>query len=159
MTKGGNEGSLKHGPASRAINPYDDARRLADLYRRFEHALKRGDHMKQGRKDAQADWKSFATSLGEKFFEDVVASGVADTLINDPPRKLMADLTWQPEQPPKLTNVVELFVKGVCQVRHSYIHGEKFMSGGDQRQRDATLVHEALGVLRLAQSNCRIRLA
>ena len=137
------------------MNPYHDARSLAELYGQLEHVLKRADHLKKGRKDAQADWTSFAQSLGERFFEEVASSGIADTLINDPPRKLMADLSWKPEQPPKLTNVTELIVKGVCQVRHSYIHGEKFVER-EQRERDATLVHEALAVLRLARSKAGI---
>jgi hypothetical protein len=135
------------------MNPYHDARELEDLYGRFEHALKRSDHLKKGRPDAQADWDSFAKKLGGQFFEEVVSSGIADTLLNDPPRKLMAEgLSWQPKQPPRLTSVVELFVLGVCRVRHSYVHYEKFVSDRDQWDRDATLVHEALEVLRLAET-------
>lgn len=133
------------------MNPYSDAKDLAYLFGRFEHALKRNGHMKEGRKDAQADWASFAEALGEGFFQEVAASGFADTLINDPPRKLMADLSWKPEQVPPLRSVTELFVQGVCRVRNSYIHHEKFVSDGAQRERDATLVHEALLVLRSAE--------
>jgi hypothetical protein len=133
------------------VNPYVDARNFARLFGRFEHALKRGDHLKKGRKDAQADWGSFAKTLGEDFFGQVASSGIADTLINDPPRKLMADLSWKPEQVPTLTNVTELFVQGVCRVRNSYIHHEKFVSDGEQWERDAKLVHEALCVLRAVQ--------
>jgi hypothetical protein len=135
------------------MNPHDDARKLEDLYGRFEHALKRSGHLKKGRPDAQADWESFARILGEQFFEEVASSGIADTLLNDPPRKLMAEsLSWQPKQPLQLTNVAALFVQGVCRVRHSYVHYEKFVSDGEQWERDAKLVHEALEVLRLAES-------
>ena len=109
--------------------------------------------MKKGRQDAQADWDSFAQKLGQEFFEEVVLSGIADTLINDPPRKLMSEgLTWKPDEPPRLENVAGLFVQGVCRVRNSFVHGEKFRSQGKQRERDATLVHEALAVLRLAEA-------
>jgi hypothetical protein len=133
------------------MNPYVDARNFARLFGRFEHALKRADHLKKARKDAQADWESFAQALGQPFFEEVASSGIAETLNNDPPRKLMADLSWKPEQVPPLAGVVELFVHGVCRVRNSYIHHEKFMSDGEQWERDAKLVHEALSVLRSAQ--------
>jgi hypothetical protein len=77
-----------------SVKPYEDALKLAALYRRFEHALKRANHLKKGRRDAQADWTSFAEKLGNEFFEEVSDSGIASTLITDPPRKLMADLSW-----------------------------------------------------------------
>jgi hypothetical protein len=140
------------------MNPYADARNLAELFGRFEHALKRAGHLKKGRKDAQADWESFANALGDGFFKEVVSSGIADTLINDPPRKLMADLSWKPERVPQLTNVAELFVPGVCRVRNSYIHHEKFVSDGEQRVRDGRLVHEALSVLRSAENKGLVEL-
>jgi len=134
------------------MDPYVDARELAHLFGRFEYALKRSGHLKKGRKDAQADWESFANAIGEPFFAEVVSDRVADTLINEPPRKLMADLSWQPEQSSPLTDVLQLFVQGVCRVRNSYIHHEKFVSEGDQWERDAVLVHEALAVLRRAET-------
>jgi hypothetical protein len=133
-------------------NPYLDAKRLEILFGRFEHALKRNGHLKKGRKDAQADWESFAHKLGQEFFEEVAASGIATTLINDAPRTLTIKLQWKPDHPPRLTSVVELIVQGVCRVRNSYVHYEKFVSDGNQRDRDATLVHEALDVLLFAES-------
>jgi hypothetical protein len=140
------------------MNPYVDARNLQRLFGRFEHALKRSGHLKKGRADAQADWESFAEALGTDFFEEVASSGKADTLINDPPGKLMADLSWQPARTAPLTNVVQLIVLGVCRVRNSYIHHEKFVSDGDQWERDAKLVHEALSVLRSAQKKALVDL-
>ena len=58
-------------------------------------------------------------------------------------------LTWMPEKPEPLRNVEELFVQGVCRVRNSYLHGEKFVGGPDAKQweRDSKLVREALAVL------------
>jgi hypothetical protein len=86
--------------------------------------------------------------LGEEFFE-VRDSGNAVTLINDPPRILMThDLEWQPAPP--LADVVDLFVRGVCQVRNNYFYGEKFVGGGDSIARDHELVRQALWVLDLA---------
>lgn len=120
------------------------------MFGRMEHALKRSGYLKAGRKDAQADWASYAKSLGKPFFDTVVAKGIAITLIGVPPRKLMAEgLEWGPEHPAPLKDAVELFVEGVCRVRNSLIHGEKFVATG-QWERDGQLVREAFAVLMLA---------
>ncbi len=78
-------------------------------------------------------------------------SGIAATLINHPPRQLLATLDWSPTNPPPLASVTELIINGVCRVRNSYIHGEKFTGGPDnQWKRDALLVAEAHAVLKRA---------
>ena len=60
-------------------------------------------------------------------------------------------MEWSPEKPTPLTNVHELVVQGVCRVRNSYVHGEKFTGGPDhQWDRDLTLITEAHAVLRAA---------
>ena len=101
---------------------------------------------------AEANWTSFAKALGPNFFEKVADAGIANTIINDPPRKLMSDLAWK-RNPGPLKNTHELIVVGVCRIRNSYIHGEKFVGGGDnQWERDATLVREALAILKFALS-------
>ena len=38
-------------------------------------------------------------------------------------------MEWAPANPEPLTNVAQLIVNGVCRVRNSYIHGEKFVGG------------------------------
>jgi hypothetical protein len=135
-------------------NPYDDAREFADLFSRCEHALKRAGFLRANRPDAQADWNSFARRLGPEFFERIKASGSAATLIGEPPRKLLKEgLEWAPANPKPLESVIELFEQGVCRVRNNYIHGEKFVSESGQFDRDATLVREALAVLRQAEAS------
>ncbi len=132
-------------------DPYENSRQLAALFGRFEHALKRS-HFLRNRPDAQADWNKFARELGPDFFEHVKRSKLAATLLGDPPRKLMKEgLKWEPEHPEPLNDVVELFEQGVCRVRNSFLHGEKFVGRADRWERDATLVSEALMVLREAQ--------
>lgn len=134
-------------------NPYEVGREFAELFSRFEHALKRAGFLKK-RADAQADWNKFARQLGDEFFRRVKDAGFAGTLIGNPPRKLMADgLKWGPTDAKPITDVIELFALGVCRVRNSFIHGEKFVRGLDarQRERDAILVSEALKVLREAR--------
>jgi hypothetical protein len=134
------------------VNPYAAAQEFAQLFGQVEFALKRSEHLSVGKKHAEADWYSFAKDLGPDFFDRVAAAGIAKTIINDPPRKLMRDLAWDRKSGP-LTNTQELIVIGVCRVRNSYIHGEKFVGGGDdQWERDATLVREALAVLKFALS-------
>jgi hypothetical protein len=135
--------------------PYEDGQRLAALFGHFEHVLKRTGFLK-GRRHAEADWTRFAASLGEAFFGEVRQRGIAETLVLEPPRTLMADgLRWEPEWPDALEGVVELFVKGVCKARNSYVHGEKFVSSDRTFERDARLVREALLVLELAEPKLR----
>lgn len=69
----------------------------------------------------------------------------------------MADMTWSPEKTSPLTNVHELIVQGVCRVRNSFLHGEKF-TGGPEKQwdRDLTLVKEAHAVLMEAMAFARL---
>nr|WP_315384353.1 hypothetical protein [uncultured Sphingomonas sp.] len=78
---------------------------------------------------AETDWDAFARDLGPEFFAAVVDKGIAKTLIGEPPRRLMNDLVWAPEILVPLTNAHELIVQGVCRVRNSYLHGEKFRVG------------------------------
>jgi hypothetical protein len=121
------------------------------LFGRFEYALKRMGLLRKNQ-DAQADWSKFAEQLGPTFFEEVVRLAIADTLIKEPPRKLMRDgLKWLPENPNPLKNVIELFEQGVCRVRNNLFHGEKFIAQSGDWERDARLVGEALAVLRAAQ--------
>lgn len=134
------------------MNPYKVGQELASLFARFEHALKRTDFLRDNRRDAQADWNKFARELGPCFFEHIRRSKLAETLIGDPPRKLMKEgLKWEPEHPQPLKDVVELFEQGVCRVRNSFIHGEKFVGRPEHWERDVRLVYEALVVLREAQ--------
>lgn len=129
-------------------NPYRDAEEFSALFRKMEHDMKRLGFLK-GTDHAQADWNKFARKLGLPFFDAIRASGDASILLGEPPRKLMREgLEWRPLNPKPLANVVELFEQGVCRVRNSFVHGEKFVSDQDgQRERDATLVREALFVL------------
>jgi hypothetical protein len=132
-------------------NPYKEAEDFARTFRQTEHALKRSGYLRKDKDIAEADWDEFAKKLGPDFFQHVIASGIAITLVGDPPRRLLASMEWSPEKTKPLTNVAQLIVNGVCRVRNSYLHGEKFVGGPEgQFQRDATLVSEAHAVLREA---------
>lgn len=134
-------------------NAYKTGQEFIELFGRIEYALKRGGHLVPGKKRAEANWRSFARELGPNFFEEVVRRGIADTLINDPPRQLMSEgLSWERRTPAVLRNVDELFAEGVCRVRNSLFHGEKFVGGPAQWERDSKLVAESLEVLKLTLS-------
>jgi hypothetical protein len=134
--------------ANAADNPYEIARAFALDFGCAEYVLKRSKYLRQNREIAEADWESFARDLGGDFFTDIVAKGMAKTLIGDPPRRLMADMTWSPEKTAPLTNVHQLMIEGVCRVRNSLLHGEKFTGGPEgQWARDRTLITEAHAVL------------
>ena len=132
-------------------DPYQTGIEFAQLFGRFEFALKRAGLLR-AKVDAQASWEAYAEKLGPDFFKLVLDSNIAPTLIALPPRKLMADgLKWLPENPQPLQNVRDLFLVGVCRVRNSLMHGEKFTGGLDGWDRDAALLTEALAVLKLAK--------
>jgi hypothetical protein len=123
------------------------AAEFCDLYGGLENALRNTGFCK-ARERAEADWVAFAKSLGEEFFTEVLASGKAATLMAGRPRMQVADgLGWKPEQAELVTNVHELFINGVCQVRHHVVHRQKFRGSEEDRQRDVALVTESLWVL------------
>lgn len=134
-------------------NPYKAADAFAAEFRQAEYALKRSGFIRTNKKVAEADWDEFAKILGKAFYEYVKTAGIAKTLIAQPPRQLLANMEWSPANANPLANVAELMINGVCRVRNSYIHGEKF-SGGPEGQwdRDARLVEEAHAVLREAMT-------
>jgi hypothetical protein len=129
------------------------ANEFTALFRQFEHAMKRTKYIKNADL-AQADWSSLARDLGTDFFDRVQRENIAPHLIGEPPRKLMKqDLSWQPANPAPFRTAEELIVQGVCRVRNSLFHGEKFVggSGSAQWKRDQVLVAEALAVLNEAK--------
>ena len=129
-------------------DPYKAASDFARAFGEAEYVMKRSGILRHNREAAQADWDAFARELGQDFFCAVVEMGVAKTLIGIPPRRLMNDLEWVPETPAPLTNVHGLIVQGVCRVRNSYLHGEKFRGGPDgQWARNLKLIKEAHAVL------------
>lgn len=133
------------------LNPYRAADEFAKDFRQIEYALKRSGYLKKGKDHAEADWDRYASELGPKFFEHVVSNRLAKVLIAAPPRRLLANLEWTPPSPAPLTNVSQLMINGVCRVRNSYIHGEKFTGGPEgQWDRDAILITEAHAVLKAA---------
>lgn len=140
------------------VNPYKAAEAFADEFRQIEYALKRSGYLRKGREFAEADWNLFASELGRAFFEHVVETGVAKTLIGHPPRRLLARMEWSPQSPEPLANVSQLLINGICRVRNSYIHGEKFTGGPEgQWERDATLIAEAHAVLKEAVSFANLK--
>jgi hypothetical protein len=133
------------------INPYKAAEAFGNFFGETEYALKRSGYKRKERQVAEVDWQLFANKLGAAFFNHIVEQEIAKTLIGHPPWKLQANMQWSPPSPLRLTNVEELVIKGVCRVRNSYIHGEKFRGGPEgQWERDLKLIKEAHAVLKEA---------
>lgn len=101
-------------------NPYTAAEEFARDFRATEYALKRSGFLRKNREAAEADWDLFARSLGQPFFDHVIGKEIATTLIGNPPRRLLADMSWSPEKPAPLTSVAQIIINGVCRVRNSY---------------------------------------
>lgn len=133
--------------------PHETAEAFTVAFRNAEYALKRSTYVRGNRDFAEADWDRFAKDLGRAFFDDVVQRGIAPTLIGTPPRKLQRDLSWVPAQPEPLRTVAQLIVNGVCRVRNSLFHGEKFVGSDGQWERDQTLIVEAHAVLEAAMEH------
>jgi hypothetical protein len=119
-----------------------------DLYARVEHVLRRNGYLRPDRPKAEVDWRKFANDMGHPFFEHVRDSQSAGTLISEPPRAYYREGGWQPENQLPIENVVELFLRGICQVRNNIEHGEKFMVA--ESPRSDVLVNEARWVLEQA---------
>lgn len=115
----------------------------------FEYALTQEGFAKN-RDVAEADWPAFARALGAEFFEHVRNAGIAQTLIDEPPRQFMRGGMWMPEQPNALANVNDLFVLGVCRVRNNVVHGKKHFYAGEGNERAHALVYDATAVLEAA---------
>lgn len=129
-------------------NPDVIGRNFVSFFGDAEYALKRSGYLRSDRDHAMADWDAYAKALGPAFFQKMVMESIAPTLIGDPPRQLNDALKWKPDLTTPLTNVHQLFVQGVCRVRNSCFHGEKFRGGANgQWQRDTTLIEEAHAVL------------
>jgi hypothetical protein len=132
------------------MSSYLPAHALAfrDLFALGEHALRRCGYVRANRPKAEIDWQKFANELGEPFFSEVVKSGMAVTLIGEPPRALHRNGEWLPKNQSPISNVVELILRGVCQVRHNIEHGEKYVE--PEGARSDALVNEAHWVLERA---------
>lgn len=135
-------------------NPQVAATEFAAEFGSMEYALKRSPkYLRTNKTVAEADWDAFAKDLGQEFFDHVVQSGIAKTLIGKPPRRLLKDLQWDPPNPSPLSNIAQLIINGVCRVRNSYLHGEKFTGGPEgQWERDTLLIEEAHAVLNEARA-------
>ncbi|MGE0769426.1 MAG: hypothetical protein AB7L90_23550 [Hyphomicrobiaceae bacterium] len=129
----------------------DAAYAFTDLYGGVENALRKTGFCKEHVERADADWNRFAKDrLGEGFFQEAQKSGLAKTLVEGRPRKQMKEgLVWKPNEALPITNVTELIVNGVCQVRNHIEHRQKFRGDEESQKRDLALIADAHQVLEL----------
>jgi hypothetical protein len=124
------------------------------LMERANNALQNRGMIMPGRGAAMADWQLLSATLGEQFFEAMRSAPATETLINDPPRKRLnrnGVAQWGDPVGP-LTSVEHLFTRGVCQVRHNIVHGNKL----DLNERDMNLIAGAQFVLEAAISEIQL---
>jgi hypothetical protein len=118
------------------------------LYARVEHALRRNGYARLDQERAVVNWRKFASELGNDFFAYVRKSKRAETLVTEPPRVYHRDHGMMPKIQEPITDVMQLFRRGVCQVRNNIVHGEKYVDLATPR--DDALVREANWVLEQA---------
>jgi len=127
----------------------EHAIRFRERFAHVENLLRRAGYVQQKRRSrALVDWVKFAREFNADFFLYVQGSQQANTLLSEPPRVLDAHITWQPLNQTPIADVVELFQRGVCQVRNNIVHGEKYIDSHDRR--DDELVSQAAWVLEQA---------
>jgi hypothetical protein len=125
-----------------------DAMTFRLLMERADNALQNRGVIMPGRGAAMADWQRFSAGLSEQFFEAMKAVSVTETLIDVPPRRRLninGSAQWGDPVAP-LTCVEHLFTRGVCQVRHNIVHGNKLLLD----ERDVKLINGAHYVLEAA---------
>src|SRR5689334_12221695 len=94
------------------------------LFARVEHTLRRNGYVRPDQDRAVVDWRKFAEELGGRFFVYIRDSGRATTLVAEPPRVYYRGQGLLPVIQKPITNIVQLFTRGVCQVRNNIVHGE-----------------------------------
>jgi hypothetical protein len=109
---------------------------FAALFARVEHTLRRNGYARKDRSRSVVDWALFAKELGQTFFDTIRTGRKAKTLIGEPPRIYHRDKGFLPEVQIPIADVVELFLRGVCQVRNNIVHGEKYVEDGSKRDDD-----------------------
>ncbi len=115
------------------------------LFARAERALSHNGYARRDRGRAVANWRKFAKELSDEFFAHVRKSNRVTTLLIEPPRVYYRGRGFLPTVQKPITDVEQLFARGVCQVRHNIVHGEKYVEFATPR--DDALVTEANWVL------------
>jgi hypothetical protein len=128
-----------------AVSPNADPLAFRMLMERADNALQNRGMIMPGRGAAMANWRLFSAGLSEHFFESMKSAPVTGTLINEPPRKRLnreGVAQWEDPVAP-LMSTEHLFMRGVCQIRHNIVHGNK----ADLNERDMKLIAGAHFVL------------
>ena len=128
-----------------------NAMKFMATFVRLEFALKENGYCAQSRW-SNVQWDKVANELGSTFYETVVSSTKAETILQHPPKKQIAQhqiLQWEEQAAP--TNVSEL-LEAVRRIRNNQFHGGKSGHPDDapeDRQRREKLIAEAQWVIEL----------
>ncbi len=121
-----------------------------ELFGKAEGCMKRGKFIKNNKRRAEADWTKLARWLGDDFFNEILQSNKARTLIDMPPKAFLHETGWENQQPRPIDQVEDLFIRGICSVRNNLTHGDKYIGTDVDGQRDTILIKEATFVLQQA---------
>ena len=127
----------------------ETANLFRETYSRLEYALKQSGYL-QKKTRADADWKAYASDLGDDFYASIRDSGKATALIEKPPKKLMNDhgvAVFEAVYPARLADTQDLLIRGAGMVRNNFYHGDKFVGSNEDQARDLVLITESLSVL------------
>lgn len=125
-------------------------------FSRMEYALKATSFMNPKRRNAEADWSSFAVSIhaeiNEVKSEEFAAAKLL--LLSKPPKKQINNagkIEWS-EVAPDSKNETELLLKYVCRVRNNLFHGGKFNGHWFAPERSAELIQASCSVLKYCRA-------
>jgi len=117
------------------------------VFSRFEFALKRAGFVRDGAKQALADWEKFAKAL--KKIDTSAVLKCCTYLREHPPKKQVLDggqLSWT--LPTRNGADIEKILLDVRTIRNNVFHGGKYGPGPvDEPLRDRQLIKDCLGVL------------
>lgn len=124
----------------------------------MEYALKATRFLVKDRRNAEADWATFATDVHDALTasEAGVRSAVAFILGAPPKKQVNVDnrIEWD-ATPPDAANETELVLRYVCRVRNNLFHGGKFNGHWFQPERSGELMQASLIILNFCREACR----
>jgi hypothetical protein len=124
---------------------------LFRIYSRFEFALKMARYCKLNGKAVEVEWDRFANNrmIGQDFFNHIRKANICPTLTLDPPKlETITNGLWGFAGQAKKPRCSQDLFGLIRRVRNNLFHGGKYF--GDNTERDALLVSEAISVLLLA---------
>lgn len=121
------------------------------LFSRFEYALKANGYLRTDKKNAEADWTTFATEI-DRAFEQLTDSDLKNAvyfLLNEPPQKQVNNNGQVDCKtiPPDSKNQTDLLLIYIRRIRNNLFHGGKFNGRWFEPQRSGHLIDASIEIL------------